>query len=304
MIDNIQYRKELLKPAIRKFKRREVRTFYINDIWSADIVDLSNLSKFNNGYKYLLTIIDIYSRYVFVFALKDKTSKSVLDCFKKLKTYPKHLWIDKGGEFLSKDFKLFCEENTINVYHTYGESKAVFIERFNRTLKNKITQYMIENNTNKYHNVLNDIVDDYNNTIHSKTKLTPENIYKDGVEYESRVYEVLKEKPKYKIGDYVRISRVKNTFEKGYTPNWSKEVFKIIDVDERQDPVMYQLEDLLNEKIEGKFYEPELQKTNLKDYAKVEKVLKTKTVNGKKKYYVKFDGYDSKFNDWVDSFQK
>ena len=61
---------------------------------------------------------------------------------------------------------------------------------------------------------------------------------------------------------------------------------------------------ILNEKIEGKFYEPELQKTNLKDYAKVEKVLKTKTVNGKKKYYVKFDGYDSKFNDWVDSFQK
>ncbi len=83
MIDNIQYRKELLKPAIRKFKRREVRTFYINDIWSADIVDLSNLSKFNNGYKYLLTIIDIYSRYVFV--LKDKISKSVLDFFKKLK---------------------------------------------------------------------------------------------------------------------------------------------------------------------------------------------------------------------------
>ncbi len=81
-------------------------------------------------------------------------------------------------------------------------------------------------------------------------------------------------------------------------------MFKIVDIDERQEPVMYQLEDLLNEKIEGKFYEPELQKTNLKDYAKVEKVLKTKTVNGKKKYYVKFDGYDSKFNDWVDSFQK
>jgi len=271
MIDNIQYRKELLKPAIRKFKRREVRTFYINDIWSADIVDLSNLSKFNSGYKYLLTIIDIYSRYVFVFALKDKTSKSVLDCFKKLKTYPKHLWIDKGGEFLSKDFKLFCEENTMNVYHTYGESKAVFIERFNRTLKNKITQYMIENNTNKYHNVLNDIVDDYNNTIHSKTKLTPANIYNDGVEYETRVYEVLQKKPNYRIGDYIRISRVKNTFEKGYTPNWSKEVFKIIDVDERQEPVMYQLENLLNEKLKASSTNLNYQKPTSKITLKLKK---------------------------------
>ena len=280
MSDNVQYRKELLKPAIKTFKRREVNTFYINDIWSADIVDLSNLSKYNNGYKYLLTIIDIYSRYVFVFALKDKTSKSVLSCFKKLKSYPNNLWVDKGGEFLSNDFKLFWKENAINIYHTYGESKAVFIERFNRTLKNRITQHMIENNTNKYNNVLNDIVDDYNNTIHSKTKLTPENIYKDGVEYESRVYEGLQKQPKYEIGDYVRISRLKNTFEKGYTPNWSKEVFKIIDVDERQEPVMYQLEDLLNEKIECKFYEPELQKSliskitlKLKKYEKLKLLM-------------------------------
>ena len=118
MTDNVQYRKELLKPAIKTFKRREVNTFYINDIWSADIVDLSNLSKYNNGYKYLLTIIDIYSRYVFVFALKDKTSKSVLNCFKKLKPYPNNLWVDRGGEFLSREFKSFCKQNDINIYHT------------------------------------------------------------------------------------------------------------------------------------------------------------------------------------------
>jgi hypothetical protein len=304
MSENIQYRKELLKPSIKKFNRREVKTFYINDIWSADIADLSNISKFNDGYKYLLTIIDIYSRYTFVFPLKDKTSKSVLNCFKTIKQYPKNLWIDKGGEFLSKEFKSFCKEKDINIYHTYGESKAVFIERFNRTLKNRITQYMIENNTSKYINALDDIVDNYNNTIHSKTKLTPESIYKDGQEYENMVYEGLENKPKYKVGDYVRISRVKKTFEKGYTPNWTKEVFKIIGVDKRQEPVMYQLEDLLSEKIEGKFYEPELQKTNLKDYAKVEKVIKTKVVNGKKMYYVKFDGYDTKFNEWVENFTK
>ena len=110
-------------------------------------------------------------------------------------------------------------------------------------------------------------------------------------------------KQKFKVNDYVRISRIKHTFEKGFTPNWSEEVFKIIGVDKNDDPVMYQLEDLLGERIDGKFYEPELQKTKLKDYAIIEKIIKSKKTKGKKMYYVKYRGYDNRFNEWINEHQ-
>jgi len=110
-------------------------------------------------------------------------------------------------------------------------------------------------------------------------------------------------KQKFKVNDYVRISRIKHTFEKGFTPNWSEEVFKIIKVDKNDDPVMYQLEDLLGQHIDGKFYEPELQKTKLKDYAIIEKIIKTKKIKGKKMFYVKYRGYDNRFNEWISEHQ-
>jgi len=92
-------------------------------------------------------------------------------------------------------------------------------------------------------------------------------------------------------------------FEKGYTPKWSEEVFKIVGVDTRACPVMYQLEDLLGEKVIGKFYEQELQKTELKDYALVEKVLDEKKVKRKMMYLVKYRGYSDKFNEWINGEQ-
>ena len=296
--DAIQYRKELTKPVPKTFPRRKAIVLSNNDIWTADIVDYSRLSKLNKNYKYLLCIMDIYSRYAFVFPLKDKKGSTIIKCFKELKNYGRNLWVDKGGEFLNNEFKKFCKDNDINICHTYGDSKAVYIERFNRTLKQKINNYFIENNTNRYIDVLDKIVEEYNHTKHSTTKQTPYDVYYNNEEPAITYFTGGSERPKYKVGDYVRISRVKGTFEKGYAPKWSKEVFKIIGVDKQQDPIMYQLEDQLQEKIEGKFYEPELQKTDLKDYAMIEKVIRTKKVNGNKMYYVKYDGYDNKFNEW------
>jgi hypothetical protein len=301
--DAIQYRKELTKPAPKQFTRRRTIVLGNNDIWTADIVDYSRLAKVNKGFKYLLCVMDIYSRFAFVFPLKDKKGSSIITCFKKLKDYGRNLWVDKGGEFLGNDFKKFCKDNDINIYHTYGDSKAVYIERFNRTLKQKINNYFIENNTDRYIDTLTDIVEEYNNTRHSTTKQTPNDIY-----YGDKIPHVVyytggSEKPKYKVGDYVRISRVKGVFEKGYAPKWSKEVFKIVGVDKQQDPIMYQLEDQQQEQIQGKFYEPELQKTDLKDFAMIEKKIRSRTVNGVKQYYVKYDGYSDKFNEWINADQ-
>jgi len=108
MNDNAkQYSKELLKPAPKHFTRRIASYSYINDIWSADLVDYGAFIKANSGFRYLLCIIDLYSRYAFVFPLKSKTSKSILDCFKRLTSHPDHLWVDQGSEFLNKSLVNF-----------------------------------------------------------------------------------------------------------------------------------------------------------------------------------------------------
>jgi hypothetical protein len=184
----------------------------------------------------------------------------------------------------------------------------VFVERFNRTLKEIIYRYFTEHHTDEYLNVLPKFIENYNNTIHSRTKQKPIDIYlhdkkpyekpEDITEEDDKYY-----KAKYKVGDYVRISKVKKTFEKGYTSRWSKEVYKIKSIDTSQRPYTYELEDLKNETIKGNFYTEELQKTDLKDFAVVEKVLKTKKVNGVKMYFVQYDGYGPEFNEWLNEKQ-
>ena len=159
---------------------------------------------------------------------------------------------------------------------------------------------MIKDTTLLYIDNLNDIVLSYNNRKHRMIKATSLDVY-NSISEERSVHfhkspSSSKLKQKFKFNDYVRISRIKHTFEKGFTPNQSEEVFKIIGVDKNDDPVMYQLEDLLGESIDGKFYEPELQKTKLKDYAIIEKIIKNKKVKEKKLYYVKYRAYDNRFN--------
>jgi hypothetical protein len=301
--DNLQYKNELLKPVKKNFPKRKVEVFFPNDIWSADLIDLQSLAPVNDDVKYILLIIDIYSRYIWLFPLQNKESKTVLDYFKSFETLPNNLWTDLGSEFTNKSFKKWCSDNDINLYHTGGESKAVFAERAIRTIKNNIYGDMIEYNTNRYIDDLINIVRTYNFTIHSSLQEIPYDVYNDNQKPKMEFIYTAVGKPKFKVNDCVRISRVKSVFEKGYTPKWSEEVFKIVGIDKREKPIMYQLEDLLGEKVIGKFYEQELQKTELKDYALVEKVLDEKKSKGRKLYFVKYRGYPDKFNEWISEEQ-
>jgi hypothetical protein len=133
-----QYKAELLKPTKRIFKHRSIQTYYKNDLWSADLIDLQKYSVENDNIKYILLIIDIYSRFIWLFPLKNKEGKNVLNDFKNLDTFPSNLWTDLGSEFINKQFKKWCGDNDINLYHTGGESKAVFAERAIRTIKGMI----------------------------------------------------------------------------------------------------------------------------------------------------------------------
>jgi hypothetical protein len=303
MNDLTQYSNEIHKSARKIFPRRQVSTFEPNEIWSVDLVDMSNISEDNDNVKFLLNIVDIYSRYAYSFPLKSKKGSQILDVFKTLKILPKNIWVDQGSEFYNKDFKKFCKDHDINMYHTYSGLKSVYVERFNRTLKEMMYKYFTEHNSDYYLNVLDEFIKTYNNTVHSRTKVKPVDAYNEKKNPTMNIKSYNKIAPKFTIGDYVRISRVKQTFEKGYTARWSKEVFEIYKVDTSNYPYMYEIKDLLNEDIKGKFYEYELQPTALKDFAVVEKILQTKTVKGKKMYFVKYDGYDSKFNEWLNQNQ-
>ena len=178
------------------------------------------------------------------------------------------------------------------MYSMHNEEKSVIGERFIRTLKNKIQTYITSVSKNVYTDKLENIVNKYNNTYHSTIKMKP-------VDVKSSTYidcskEVIDEDPKFKIFDFVRISKYENIFEKGYVSNWSEEVFVIKKV-KNTVPWTYVVSDLKGEEIVGMFHKKELQKTSQKEF-RVEKVIKRKG----DKLYVKWEGYDNLFNSWID----
>ena len=178
------------------------------------------------------------------------------------------------------------------MYSTYNEGKSVVAERFIRTLKNKIFKHKTAISKNVYFDVLYDIVDKYNNTVHRTIKMKTIDVMGDS--YAECNGDFNKKDPEFKVGDHVRISKYKNIFAKGYAPNWSEEVFVVSKI-KNTVPWTYVINDLNGEEITGSFYEKELQKASQKEF-RIEKVLKRKG----DKLYVRWKGYDNRFNSWVD----
>ena len=258
---------ELLKTIRHKFKRRRVFVYNIDDIWSADLKDMQSVSKQNKGFKYLLTVIDLFSKFAHTIPLKSKNADVMIEAFKKLfKTRkPAKLWTDQGSEFINRNFKKFLEQNNIELYHVFNEGKANVIERFNRTLGEMIQKHMTTNQTTEYIDVLQKILQEYNNRYHTSIKMTP--FQATNPENKSIVLnnlyskiQSLSSKPTLNVGDRVRIQKYKNIFEKGYTPKWTKEIFVVNKVN-KTNPITYKIKALSEEPILGSFYAEELQKT-------------------------------------------
>jgi len=285
-------------PCVRlTFRRRRTFTVGIDDLWQADLADLSSLSKFNSKNKYLLTCIDVLSKHAWVVPLKSKTGLALTEAFSTILSdrRPAHLQTDKGTEFLNKTFQTMLRENAIKFYTTESsDTKASVIERFNRTLKTKMWKYFTYKNSQRYIDVLQDLVHSYITTYHRSINMTPTEVNVEKEDYISKRLHGRKKQPpkwKYVLRDKVRISKAKQTFKKGYLSSWSDEIFIIV-TRVPSDPVTYELKDLNGVKIQGKFYEQELQQI-LKE---VEKVLKSRKRGGKREYFVKWKGYDNSFN--------
>ena len=295
----------LHKPIRYKFPRRQTLSGGIDYIWQIDLCDVNKISKFNNDHKYLLTVIDIFSKYAWVVPIKRKYSSHVIKAFEKVFKFgrvPNKIHSDRGGEFDNHAFKSYLSDKKITLYFTENyEIKASIVERFNRTLKNKIWKYFTAYSTKRYIDVLDDIVSSYNNSFHSSIKSTPDIVsqIKDPLKVQ-QVYERLYGKRRivsvpFKEGDRVRISKLRKNFRKGYLPNWSKEIFVIHKVDVTNHPPTYILRDEENEILKGRFYSQELQKFDRKIF---DKLLKRKKVKGKQKFLVKWETYDP---EWVSS---
>jgi len=291
----------------RKFQRRHVNAFSIDDVWGADLVDMREWEKQNKGYKYMLNVIDVFSKYAWSIPMKNKTGVTTLEALKKIAKESgrlgNHFWVVLGCEFFNRDVTGWLEENNIIRYSTYSEHKSVVVERFNRTLKEMMWKRFTAENTRNWIDMLDTLMHKYNNKFHTTIGITPvkaslkENEMKVLQNIINKTRPIPLRKPALKVGDKVRISRMKGVFEKGYLPNWSEELY-IVDKVQRTTPVTYKVKTLLGEEIEGSFYEQELQKSHQEVY-RVEKVIRKKKINGVEHALVKWSGYSEKHNQWI-----
>ena len=177
---NQQLAEELHKPIIRKFKKRKVYSAFKDNIWGVDLADMQLLSKYNKGIRFLLCVIDIFSKYTWVVPLKDKKGISIVKAFqsilKQSNRKPNKIWVDKGSEFYNAYFKKWLRDSNIVIYSTHNEGKSVVAERFIRALKSKIYKYMTSISKNVYIDKLDDMVDEYNITYHTTIKMKPTDV--------------------------------------------------------------------------------------------------------------------------------
>ncbi|XP_072046821.1 uncharacterized protein [Amphiura filiformis] len=301
----------LHKPVKKKFPRNKVWVYGMDSQWEADLADLSSLSHLNKGYKFLLTCIDVLSKFAWVIPLKNKKGDTLVKAFKQILSKgrtPINLFTDSGTEFKNKQFQKMLQINGIYHFTSRNETKCPTVERFNRTIKTKMYKYFTSKHTYKYIDVLPKLVEAYNNAEHRTIGQSPSSVnISNQMSVKQKIYGRKQKKPptfKLQVGDKVRISKMKMTFEKGYKPNWTNEIFKISQRLPRTPPV-YRIKDLLGEELEGTFYESEMQKIEKDDDAMfiIDKVLKRRKQKGKTEYFVSWKGYPKKFNSWVSDIE-
>ena len=299
----------LHKPVRKRFSRNVVHVTTKDEQWQADLVDVSSLSSENDSYRYLLTTIDVFSKLAFVIPLKTKTgeevSKAFETIFKRIGRVPLKLQTDKGGEFRNKKVFALLKKYDIQYFVTQNpDTKASVIERFHRTLRSKMWHYFTHARTHRFIDVLEKLVDSYNNSYHRSIGMAPAQVSEDNI---LQVYNTLyanknlgaaKRKPRFKIGETVRISKSKGTFERKFETGWTREIFRIKQVIPHAE-IVYVVEDLNGTEITGTFYESELQAVKLPDTFQIDEILKTRRRSGSKEYLVRWLGYGDAFNSWV-----
>ena len=253
------------KPPKKYYPKNKTDVYYIDDIWSLDILDLKDYGPENNrGYRYVLVVIDNFSKYGWTVPLKNKNAQTIKDSFENIlinsKRKPNLIESDRGKEFYNNIFQDFLNKSNIKLYSRNTSLGAVFAERFNRTIRDLLKRPVFEKGDGKWIDVLPTITKQYNNRIHSSTKLSPKDASlkkNEGFVYKNLLDKRKKVKPKYEIGDLVRTADLMKTFSKGDTTNWSYKLYKITEIINDTVP-SYRLD-----KLKERYNESLLKKTDL-----------------------------------------
>lgn len=303
---------ELHRGVRKNFPRRKYVMRGINDTFQADLIEMITWAGQNRGYRYILMVIDVFSKRAWAKGLKNKTGAEVTKAMATIfetnpQNIPHNLHTDEGKEFYNAQFQRLMKKHGINHYSTYSTKKASIVERLNRTIMNRLWRQFNLQGSHKWIDKIQSIIDSYNTTKHRTIKMRPINVNEKNQTFllqtaykQNQTLNVddmsSKNKDKFKVNDYVRVSKYKSLFEKGYTPNWSTEIFRIVKVIPTE-PVTYHLSDLNGDRIKGCFYGYELQKTKITDVYLVEKIIRRKG----NKVLVKWLGFDDSHSSWIDA---
>ena len=291
----------------QRFPRRTTEVASEGQQLQADLLDIRSHSEFNDGNNFILTCVDVFSRKAWAVPIRSKSAAKVAEALQQVLKDEKYMYLqtDKGKEFYNETVRHLLQSKGIKHFSSENETiKASIVERFNKTVREKIHRYLTAKNTKRFLHVLPDIIDTYNRTRHSTTGVAPINVGPHNREdINQRLYLSWREdkgRENLRVGDFVRITKYRGAFKRGYTPNWTHELFVIKSKDIQTQPPTYKIKDQSGEEIEGSFYEEELQKVGEPESYKIEKVIRSRRQrNGQRQYFVKWMGYPDSFNSWV-----
>ena len=301
----------------KKFPTRPYRTAGIDDTWQMDMLEMIPYAKVNKGYKYILVCIDVFSRFARALPCKTKSGDEVATAMLKMlkSAQPKRIQTDRGKEFYNTHVRTkVLDKHGIRLYSVNSQFKAAIVERFNRTLREKLNRYFTHSGRKVWCHVLPQIIDTYNQSKHRGIYgMRPVDVTPETESYlwslknvKSSITTTTNEKP-LKLLDYVRISLISMTrlqFNRNFDQNWSDEVFRVVAIDTKTAPTMYIIEDESGNVVDGKFYKAELQHIGDKpDVYRIEKIIRTKGKGAYKQYFVKWHGYSNEYNSWIKTSQ-
>lgn len=294
-------------PSITNFPRNRCVVQHIDEQWQADLVDMTKFKSKNNNMSFILTVIDMFSKFAFVVPLKNKSGASLRKAFKQIfdkGRKPIKLQTDKGTEFTNKLLQSYLAEEKVHFFTTTNTNTVV--ERLNRTIKTKMFKYLTANNTKRYIDVLDSFINAYNRSKHRTTKMRPIDVTPYDAEEEEFVFrntygvptmtdllqQSSKRKDLFEMGDEVRIALIKKAFTKGYKPQWSKEIYRVVNCIHRIDRNVYEICNKKTRKLlRKKFYPEELSKVtvNLSSIKQVIRSRPSKVAEGAKQYLVELE---------------
>ena len=296
------------KPVRRNFRRNVTIPIGFRTCFQADLCDMQKIKRENDNFGYILTCIDILSRYGWGIPIKTKSGKDVTEAFRKILAHGPICWrlaTDSGKEFLNSEFQSLLKDYDITHMIPKNEIKCGMVERFNRTVKSRLWKIFTKNGNKRWIEVLPKIVNAINRSNNRSIGCTPASVTRDNAtQLWLRLYGKPKQKVnfKFQIGDEVRISRYKKIFDKGYLENFTNETFFVCERLNRNPPV-YRVKSHAGEILQGTFYNFELTKviTSKNDFYEIEKIVRRRTYKGVKQILVKWKNYPESENSWIEA---